>query len=173
MSSSGWQAELAHWLSAKAGSHPCLAIVGVGNELNGDDAAGVEAARMLLPLLSGREDVLVIDGGPAPENITGALRRFAPEAVLLIDAADLGEPPGTTHWIDFAAITGLSASTHTLPLSVLARYLVAELGCQVALLGIQPADLSLGAPLSIPVRAAVEAIVKTIREMINHQDEVG
>jgi hydrogenase 3 maturation protease len=173
VSEQGWQASLARLIAPELGERRRVAVVGVGNELNGDDAAGVEVARALIPPLQGRDDVLVIEGGPAPENVSGALRRFAPDAVLLIDAADLGEPPGKTRWIDFDAITGLSASTHTLPLSLLARYLSAELGCEVALLGIQPGDLSFGAPLSAPVRAAVEAIITAIRELINHGEHRG
>jgi len=71
----------------------------------------------------------------------------------------MGEPPGAIRWLDWRETDGISASTHTLPLHLLARYLVTELGCDVALLGIQPAANTLDAPLSPAVSQAVASIV--------------
>jgi hypothetical protein len=79
-----------------------VAIVGIGNELNGDDGAGVWVLRNLKDVIGRVADspVLIIDAGTAPENVTGALRKFAPELILLIDAAQLNEPPGTARLPD-------------------------------------------------------------------------
>jgi hydrogenase 3 maturation protease len=143
-----------------------VAIVGIGHELCGDDAAGVVAARALRRLGLAAEHLLVIDAGPAPENSTGPLRRFAPDLVLLIDAAQMGAPPGAVRWVDWRAASGLSASTHTLPCTTLGRYLVAQLGCEVALLGIQPAGTSIGARLSGVVRRSVQMLVQRLREAL-------
>jgi hydrogenase 3 maturation protease len=139
-----------------------VAIVGIGHELCGDDAAGVVAARALRRLVSAHDWLLVIDAGPAPENSTGPLRRFAPDLVLLIDAAQMGAPPGAVQWVDWRSASGLSASTHTLPCATLGRYLVAQLGCEVALLGIQPAGTCIGARLSGMVRRAVQTLVQRL-----------
>ncbi len=98
------------------------AVVGVGSELHGDDAAGILAARLLLPLLAGHDHLLVIDAGPAPENCTGTLRRFQPDLVLLIDAAQMNDPAGAVGWLPWQSIDGISASTHTLPLHLVAQY---------------------------------------------------
>ena len=132
-----------------------VAVLGIGNELNGDDGAGVRVVRELAARLPATPGVLLIDGGLAPENFTGPLRRFQPNLVLEVDAAHLGEAPGTTSWVDWREADGLSASTHTLPPSVLAGYLVSELGCEVSLIGIQPACLEMSAPLSPAVERAV------------------
>jgi hydrogenase 3 maturation protease len=133
-----------------------LAILGVGNELRGDDAAGVMVARQLRRLESPR--LQVIEAGAAPEAFTGALRQFDPDLVLLIDAADLREPPGTIDVVDWQDTLGLDTSTHTLPLHLVAQYLVAELECAVVLMGIQPADTSFEAALSPAVRRAVDEL---------------
>lgn len=98
--------------------------------------------------------LLVLDAGPAPENQTGPLRRFAPDLVILVDAARMAEPPGTVRWLPWEQTVGLPGSTHTLPASLLARYLTAELACEVALLGIQPLDIEIGR-MSAPVAQAV------------------
>lgn len=146
-----------------------MAILGIGNATGGDDAAGSVVARLLIPHLSGRENVLVIDGGAAPENCTGPLRRFRPDLVLLVDAAQMDAPPGAVRWLDWSAIDGLSASTHTLPPSLLARYLVAETGCTLAVIGIQPAGNAFGAPLTPPVQAAVTEIVDVLRRELGRE----
>ena len=74
----------------------------------------------------------------------------------------MNEAPGTIRWLDWQETSGLSASTHTLPPHVLAEYLVNELGCEVALMGIQPQGNEFDAPLSPPVQQAVEEIVQTL-----------
>ena len=75
------------------------------------------------------------EAGHAPENKTGELRKFAPDLVLLIDAAEMGKEPGTVAWISEEDIDGMSASTHSLPLSMLAHYLTLELNCKVTIAG--------------------------------------
>ena len=158
-----WKEELHRRLErpGKARARPRLAVVGVGSEMRGDDVAGVLAARALMPLGGG--SLLVLDAGPAPENVTGALHRFEPDFILLIDAADVGEAPGAVCWIEGQEAEGISGATHSLPLSMLARYLTEELGCEVALLGIQPHTISLLTAAPSPeVRQAVEDITEAI-----------
>jgi hydrogenase 3 maturation protease len=132
--------------------------MGIGQAMNGDDAAGIAVVRALLPLVADRDHVLVIEAAHAPENQTGPVRRFAPDLVLLIDAAQMDAPPGTVHWLDWRETDGLSATTHTLPPYMLAKFFVADLGCDVALIGIQPAGNALHAQISAPVQAAVDDI---------------
>lgn len=141
-------------------------ILGIGNETSGDDAAGVLAVRALAERLAGRAHVLVIDAGIAPENQTAPVRRFAPDVVVMIDAAQMNEPPGTIRWLDWAATDGLSASTHTLPPYILAKFLVAETGCAVGLIGIQPAQNGFDVPLSAVMAAAVEVVVEGVAEAV-------
>ena len=146
--------------------------MGIGHELRGDDAAGIMAAQALKPIFAQCQDVLVVDGGHAPENQTSALRRFTPDLVLLIDAAQMGERSGTIRWLTGQAMNGLSASTHTIPLDVLTQYLNAELGCEVALIGIQTAQLDIGSALSPAVRRSVNELVQSVSAILkraNHR----
>ena len=112
------------------------------------------------------DSVLVLEAGHAPENCTAALRRFAPDIVLLIDAADMGEAPGALGWIGMDEIDGISATTHTLPLSMLAKYLSLELNCEVSLLGIQPASVEVGERVCAEVLHSVSEIVGEISRII-------
>lgn len=144
-----------------------VAVVGIGSELNGDDAAGIEIARKLNLASALPADFIAIDGGPIPENASGPLRKFAPDLVIMVDAADLGKVPGSTEWLEEDKIDGMSASSHTLPLSVLGNYLQSDLGCQVIYLGIQPEQLDFAAALSDKVQIAVEEIVALFVEEFN------
>ena len=139
-----------------------VAVVGVGNEMKGDDAAGVRVVRELSERMPATPGVLLINAGQAPENFTGPLRRFRPDLVIEVDAADQGAEPGAVAWVDWREADGLSASTHTLPPSVLASFLTADLGCQVALIGIQPLSLELRPALSAPVERAVADLAETL-----------
>lgn len=138
-----------------------IALVGIGHELRGDDAAGLVVAERLLRFA--HERFLVVEGGHAPENHTGSLRRFGPDLVVLVDAAYLNERPGTIRWLPWQETTGLSASTHTMPPYMLARYLTTNLDCEVVLLGVQPADTSLDAPMTLAVATAVDEVVAGLK----------
>jgi len=131
-----------------------VAVIGVGHPLCGDDAVGVVAARVLRPLAKGRASLLILDAGAAPENCTGTLRRFQPDLILIIDAAEMALPCGAIRWLDWRELTGVSASTHALPLTMFANFITAELGCEIALLGVQPDVMSLCPMLSPAVKQA-------------------
>lgn len=167
MSLSSWQASMQSLLNRPA-TEARIAIVGIGNSLRCDDAAGSLAARALMEnrLIRDLDTVLVMDAGHAPENVTRHLRRFEPDVVLLIDAAEMGEQPGTIRMIDIDEIEGMSASTHTLPLSILANYLVLELNCHLALIGIQPASTEVGEDVHPKVLGAIREIVEHILSIL-------
>ncbi|NMC53612.1 MAG: hydrogenase 3 maturation endopeptidase HyCI [Chloroflexi bacterium] len=166
MSEPSWSQRLLSKLKSPAPNQPDprVAILGVGNELNGDDRAGVAVAEFLQAQIANPR-VLVLNGGNAPENYVGKIIKFAPQIVLLIDAADLGEQPGAVRLVEWDETQGLSASTHSLPPSVMAKYLIAELGCQVLVLAIQAGSLELMQPLTPPVAQAVDEIVETLSQI--------
>ncbi len=144
---------------------PRTAVLGVGSEFNGDDAAGIVVVRRLLKGKGEMEALLAVEGGAAPENATATLRRFAPELVIFVDCADMDAAPGTIAWLDVNDLDGLSATTHSLPLSVLAKYLQTEIGCEIGLIGIQPETLAFGAPFSPPVQRAVKQVAAELRKL--------
>jgi hydrogenase 3 maturation protease len=150
-----------------------VAVVGVGNTMRGDDGAGILVVRALAERLQGASDVLLIDGSTAPENFTGPLRRFRPDLVVEIDAAHLEQPPGTVAWVDWRDADGMTASTHTLPPSVLARFLSTDLGCRVSLLGIQPATLEMGCAVSPEVATAVEVVAEQLYAWLTGPDRAS
>ncbi len=141
-----------------------LAVVGVGNELHGDDAAGVAVVRALREAASADQGLLILEAGQAPENQIGPLLRFRPDVIVFVDAADMGEVPGTVRWVSWQDADGMGASTHTLSPEVLAQFLIDELGCEVYLLGIQPTSLAFGASLSPVVAEAVRDVARLLAD---------
>jgi hydrogenase 3 maturation protease len=162
-----WQTSLPR-LTAPQNRPPRIAVLGIGNSLRSDDGAGSLVARRLADssLIRALDSVLVVDAGHAPENTTGELRRFVPKVVILIDAAEMGEAPGTIRWIGMEEIDGMSASTHTMPLSMLSRYLILELGCEVKVLGIQPHSTGIGELVSPDVLQAVDEIANGLAVLL-------
>ncbi len=166
MKSAPWQAAFQETLSYLQDQHPAprIALVGVGHELRGDDAAGLHFVRCVArekDKYSDSSDLLLIEAGAAPENFSGLLRRYAPHLVIMVDAALLDAKAGDLCWLPWQDTTGLSASTHTLPLKLLGTFLNSEIGCQIALLGIQPANLVTGASITPQVARAVEDAAQT------------
>ncbi|MDD5368562.1 MAG: hydrogenase maturation peptidase HycI [Anaerolineaceae bacterium] len=158
-----WPSSLrAIWKRLQSNGTPRVALLGMGQELRGDDAAGVLVAKHLATLLAHQADRLVIDGGSAPENFTGALRRFNPALVILVDAARMGEQPGEVFWIEADQINGFTGSTHSLPPTILASYLAAEIGCQIGMIGIQAGDMEFGTRVSPAVQLAARVVAEEI-----------
>ncbi len=165
-----WDAELRQTLSRlsaeRAPEQLRIAVVGIGQALRGDDGGGSAIAQRLRAQLPRRGLVQVLDGGAAPENQTVALRRFWPALVLLVDAAELEATPGTVRWLPWQTTSGMTASTHTLPPYLLASFLTATLKCEVYLIGLQPADTTLGAPLTPVVGQAVLTVADTLASLL-------
>lgn len=141
-------------------------MVGLGAELNGDDAVGVIVARKLQPLMREQTDVLVLEGGSVPESTISPLRKFSAEMVILVDAADFHGEPGSVRWIDQGQISGSSFSTHSLPLSILCQFMEHEIGCEVLILGVQPESVEFGQPLSAICKKSANQIANGFKEML-------
>jgi len=138
---------------------PSVAIVCVGNDMCGDDGAGVAVARQLIETVPWT----VYDCRNAPENFLGKIVRARPESVVLVDALHFGAEPGAVRLLDADELTGRGPSTHgPTPLALLDALGMMHL-CRRVVLGIQPARTQLGTALSEPVAQAVEVVVGAFR----------
>jgi hydrogenase 3 maturation protease len=156
-----WQTKLSSYL---ANPKARVAFIGIGNTLMGDDAAGVLLARKLECVLP-KERFRVLEAGLAPENCVGALRSFCPTLVILMDVMlGLGKA-GMIQCLYHDKTDGFSASSHSLPLSILGAFLRAEYGCDVYVLAITALSLEQDTALSSPVEKAVEEIIAYLIEL--------
>jgi hydrogenase 3 maturation protease len=166
-----WQKKLRQLLSDSILTNPStrIAILGVGNEQNGDDAVGPKIVRSLQNYQAKGKitrPVLLVDTGLAPENFVGMLRGQNPGLVILIDAAQMGLLPGEIRWLSVEEIDGFSASTHTLPLSVLSGYIEKEFGSKVEIMGIEPLQMDPFQPVSQPVTKSIKEIIREFKDLL-------
>lgn len=142
-----------------------VVLLGVGNRLRGDDAAGC----LLVDELAGLDSAHVMDCDATPENFLQPVARLAPAAILILDCCDFGGRPGEFRLFDRSQVAELSyglLSTHTLPLHPFIELLVRETGAEVSLLGIQPQHIEFASGLSDSVRAALPAAAGFIRDWV-------
>ena len=131
-------------------------LLGIGNPRHGDDGLGPLFARAFR-----HPEWRCVNASTAPENFAGLVRRLHPDLLVLLDAADMGQPPGTLRRLDPGAIQSGDFGTHAGSIGRLADFL-ADCAGRVVVLGIQPADLRPGARLSPPVRAALRNLAATL-----------
>ena len=149
-----------------------VCILGVGSELCHDDEAGLYLVETLSERLnitvgeaSGR--VLLVSGGPAPENFSGMIREFHPDLLVVVDAAFLELPAGSIQLLPEERAAGLSFSTHMLPLPMLLSYLKLACGCQTCLVGIQPATTEQGLGMSPRVQEGAEMLAELFAQALS------
>jgi len=137
-----------------------LAVLGAGSTLRADDAAGIRAVEQLQDSFAPDKypELLCCAGETAPENFSGKIRRFRPSHLLVLDAADLGLPPGAVREIPVQCVGGPTYCSHMLPLRVMIDYLAGETGCAATLLGIQYQSLAFDGGMTAPVRDSVAAL---------------
>jgi len=124
--------------------HTHCALVGIGNPLCGDDGFGP----FVISILQHRTCLHLFDGGLAPENLTGPLRRLAPKQAILLDTIPASTPPGSLCWIEPQLLQTATCSTHGPSIDLLATYLSQHLAIHVHLIGLVPQQTALGTPLS-------------------------
>ncbi|MCG8709116.1 hydrogenase maturation peptidase HycI [Brenneria sp. 4F2] len=137
-------------------------VLTVGNSMMADDGAGpLLAERMRQNPVAGWS---VIDGGAIPENAAHRLRQLKPARLLVVDATDMGLPPGEIRIIDPRRIAeDLLMNTHNLPLNFLIERLQEDIA-DVIFVGIQPALVAFYFPLSREVVQAVELIHRRLAD---------
>lgn len=146
-----------------------IAVIGIGNPMRGDDNVGMFIIDLLKKKMKGNtslKNVILIKTGYAPENFTSEIRRFNPTHVLMIDAAQMGEEPGEARLLTTEDIGGIFISTHNLPLNLLASFIERTMNAKVAIIGIQPKEITFGAKMSLTLKKAAERISETIYEVI-------
>jgi hydrogenase maturation protease len=133
-------------------------VLGLGNTLNTDEGLGVHSMMLLKKRLEGRTDVEFLDGGTLGLNLLPIVEECS--HLLLLDAVNAGKPAGTVVEIrggDIPLFTGIKLSEHQLTFQeVLGLAHVRErFPGQLHLVGVQPADLSIGIGLSDTVSRSI------------------
>lgn len=147
---------------------PRIAVIGIGNTLMGDDGVGVAVAALLDGSLPRNVDVY--DAGTALQDMLSCVGRC--ERVILIDSCAAGGAPGTVYRSilhpDDWETAPLGDSLHDMDVvHALRMHRLAggSLG-EVALIGIEPGEVSLREGLSPALEARMPAILQAVRDEI-------
>ncbi|MFA4967039.1 MAG: hydrogenase maturation peptidase HycI [Candidatus Margulisiibacteriota bacterium] len=140
------------------------ALIGVGAELKGDDAAGLLVAQRLKDKRTPHLEVIF--GGTAPENFTGEIRKINPSHLIIIDAAEMGREPGHIELIDKEKIGGYTFSTHSLPLKIMIDYILNDIQCEIIIIGIEPKTMKFGGQVSSEIEDAVDEVASIIHDSL-------
>lgn len=140
-------------------------ILGVGNLLLTDEGLGIHAVRKLVDQTGLPEDVEIVDGGTAGLGLLYYLEGV--ERLVIIDAVDSGNPPGTMVRLSgdqIPAYLAMKLSPHeiTLPDFLAAAKLRDLYPQEVIVWGIQPESLEVGVELSATLAARLDELVSNV-----------
>ncbi len=142
----------------------CDVILTVGNALRSDDGLGPFIAERL----ESSDKLTVIDAGSNPENVIDNIIGLNPKNILIIDAANFGEKPGTVKLVDKENIPESSLSTHTISLKVIAAILAQDTKAGINFLGIQAKSIELGESMCDEVKDSSLRVVEEIKRRFYH-----
>ncbi len=140
------------------------ALLAIGSEFRGDDAAGLLVAdEVKKKLKKPRRNFRIFIGATAPENLTGEVKKFNPSHILLIDSVDFRDKPGSIVVLSPRDIgDDVSFSTHKMPAKVLMKYFSDSFECDPILIGIQPASIEFGKKPSKEVISSSKEVASAI-----------
>lgn len=144
-----------------------IVILGIGNELKGDDGIGPIIAKKFKQdsnLLSISTDV--------PENWIQKIIDFSPDILIIIDCADFQGKPGDIKIIPKNKIMDFSLSTHTLSIPAIVSAVLSKISCKIFLIGVQPRQRFFNTGITREVKKAVPNILKTIKELIENNQKI-
>ncbi len=151
-----------------------ITVIGIGQSMRGDDAAGIEAVRRwqeAYPATASRSDVSVQTSELPGLGLLDMLEGF--DAALIVDALQSAATPGTIYHLsteELSSFTAAARSAHgwgvaeTLQLGH--RLTPDSEPVRVRLLGIVAASMELAQPLSEPVTAALPAVCEAIESEV-------
>jgi hydrogenase 3 maturation protease len=142
-------------------------ILGIGNILKGDDGAGPLVCQKLKEVEICAD---VIDAGTVPENYIQRIIGKAPQNLLVIDAIDYGETPGTIRLFKPEQLSSHAISTHSLSPRIFVDMICQNINVDVYFVGIQPAQMQLGQPISTQVKLAIEHLADVLMKIFISRD---
>ena len=136
-------------------------VLGLGNLLFSDDGLGVHAIDCLRQDQRVGSGVTLLDGGTQGLNLIPHIWGFP--RLLVIDAVDVGEAPGTVVRFEGSVLDGLPGkpTVHQLGFAdlMVAMKLLGDSPEEVVVLGVQPMSTDWGAELTAPVQNALAPLL--------------
>jgi len=139
-------------------------VLGLGNLVHSDDGVGIHAIGLLQKDSRVPRGVVLMDGGTQGLSLIPHISGFP--RLLVIDAVDVGEKPGTLVRLEGDALQTLPGkpSVHQLGFAdlMIAMKLLDEAPAEVVVIGVQPQSTEWSAELTPPVRESLDELLKVV-----------
>jgi hydrogenase maturation protease len=148
-----------------------VVVLGLGNILHTDDGVGPQAIGRLFQDPRLPQDVCLIEGGTLGLELLPYI--WDCTHLLVLDAVDVGKPPGTLVRLSGEELNGLpgNSSVHQLGVSdlLVALKVLARQPPTVTLLGLQPDSTEWGTDLSPAVAPAMDSLLESAINELRRQ----
>lgn len=146
-------------------------ILGIGNTLNHDEGLGVHALEFLKKEFSDRSDIEIEDGGTLGLNLLPVVEGCS--HLLILDTIDANKDAGALIEMqgkDIPLFKEVKMSDHQTTFQEVLGFakIRGKLPKHLFLLGIQPADTTLGVGLSKTVEDTMPALANRAIEIVNN-----
>jgi hydrogenase maturation protease len=145
-----------------------MLVLGLGNLVHSDDGLGVHAIQSLIMDPRVPSDVVLMDGGTQGLSLLPHISAY--QRLLVIDALDVGEAPGTLVRVEGKALQNLpgKASVHQLGFAdlLVAMELLGESPQEIVLFGAQPLSTEWTTQLTPPVQEALGSLLDAVVEQL-------
>jgi hydrogenase maturation protease len=149
------------------------AVLGLGNLVHTDDGVGVHAIQLLERDPRVPTGTVLIDGGTHGLGLLPHVSGFS--RLLVIDAVNAGEAPGTVVRFEGSALHGLpgKSSVHQLGFAdmMVALQLLGEAPPEMVVFGVQPSSTEWSSELTPPVRDALPALLDAVVRQLEVWDK--
>jgi hydrogenase maturation protease len=139
-------------------------VLGLGNRIHSDDGIGIHAIYRLQRDPSVPPWATLMDGGTQGLSLAPHICGF--QRLLVIDAIDVGEKPGTLIKLEGDAVERMPGkpSVHLLGFAdlMIAMKLMGESPGEVVVFGVQPQSTEWSTELTPPVEAALDQLVPAV-----------
>lgn len=139
-------------------------VLGLGNLVHSDDGVGVHAIQRLQQDSRVPSEVVLTDGGTQGLSLLPHISGF--QRLLVIDAVDVGQTPGTLIRLEGKALEKLPGkpSVHQLGFEdlMVALKLLGESPEEIVVIGVQPQSTDWSAELTPPVRESLDELLAVV-----------
>ncbi|ENN96489.1 hydrogenase maturation protease HycI [Methanocaldococcus villosus KIN24-T80] len=143
-------------------------VIGIGNELRGDDAVGCYIAKRLIEYFNGEGDIFkkdnlcIINARTSLEAYTDIIKELKPKHIIIVDCALINED---YRIIKLDEIDNLLLSSHNLPISFIIKYLKNFIDFDLTIIGIRPRVIDF-CDMSNETKKIAEKVLKEIIKMV-------
>ena len=131
-----------------------VVILGIGNELRGDDGFGPYVAEAL----KGKVEAVVYNCGTVLENYDNPIVKERPDVIILLDIINFNAPFGEMGVFEKDDILKVGFSTHNVSPRVFIELLESSIKADIIMVGVKPKETAFGDELSHEVKESAELL---------------